>query len=117
MQPRSCARFFPRGDLLQVLDDEIMREFHAIIATYAPATEGMTMTYAEKLISEGLERGRAEGARERACAAVLEVLMARGLPISATQQARVEACTDLDTLSRWLRAAATAEVADAIFEA
>ena len=44
--------------------------------------------------SEGLEEGRARGLEEGARYGLLAVLHARGLPITAAEQARVEACRD-----------------------
>lgn len=42
-----------------------MKDLRATVATHAPESEGLTMSCAEKLISEGLEPGRAEGKIER----------------------------------------------------
>ena len=122
--------------LLRVLDDETMAAFHGMLSTRAPVAEGLTMTYAEKLISQGLERGLAEGIRqgklegirqgkregirqgdlERAATAVLQVLEARGLAVSDDQRARISACDDVEQLSRWLIAAATADSTADVFE-
>jgi hypothetical protein len=47
---------------------------------------------------------------------VLAVLDARGLRLARAARERVERCTDLVQLDRWLRRAAVAEKAGDIFE-
>jgi hypothetical protein len=49
-------------------------------------------------------------------AAVLDVLDARGLSIADPQRERVLGCKDLETLTRWLRRAATIDSTAALFE-
>ena len=109
-----------------------MTAFRGMLSTRAPVAEGLTMTYAEKLISQGLERGLAEGIRqgklegirqgkhqgdlERAATAVLQVLEARGLAVSDDQRARISTCEDVEQLSHWLKAAATADSTADVFE-
>ena len=56
-------------------------------------------------------RGEAEGKAE----GVLDVLSARGLPVSEAQRARVLGCTDVAILGRWLRRAVTAATAEEVF--
>ncbi len=48
--------------------------------------------------------------------AVLAFLEARGLPVSDAQRERILATTDLETLDRWIRRAATVPSAEALFE-
>ena len=60
----------------------------------------------------GIAKGEALGRAE----AVLGFLGARGLIVSEQDQARVLACTDSDTLDRWIRKAATITSIDALFE-
>jgi predicted transposase YdaD len=64
---------------------------------------------------EGREEGRAQGETRRAAKDVLTVLAARGIDVSDEARARITGSGDLDTLSRWLRRAATAPSADEIF--
>jgi hypothetical protein len=61
---------------------------------------------------EGKAEGKAEGVRE----ALLAVLAARGLAVSETDRARVEACSDAATLGRWLTRAARATATTEVFE-
>lgn len=61
---------------------------------------------------QSFDRGRAA---EKA-AAVLEFLEARGLSVSADQRERILATKDIETLTRWVRRAATVASADSLFE-
>jgi len=54
----------------------------------------------QKLVEEGELKGRRKGLRD--------VLDARGLVLGAGDEARIDGCTDGDTLDRWLRQAAVA---------
>lgn len=64
--------------------------------------------------AEGLAEGKVEGTVEATAAAVLKILKARGLAVSAAERAKILRCRDLDRLDRWLgravRAASTADV-------
>lgn len=55
----------------------------------------------------GLEEIREEGQRTALRRAIREILSARGIPIDGVAAERIEACADVDTLSGWLRKAAT----------
>jgi hypothetical protein len=68
--------------------------------------------FQSETIRNSIEKGRAA---EKA-ADVLEVLDARGLAVTSEQRDRVLACTDIETLKRWLRAAATVASASELFE-
>jgi hypothetical protein len=61
---------------------------------------------------QSFDRGRAA---EKA-AAVLDVLDARGLAASPAQRERILGTKDLETLTRWVRRAATVATVDALFE-
>jgi flagellar biosynthesis/type III secretory pathway protein FliH len=76
-----------------------------------------------KIREEGLERGREEGlerGREEGLAAarrsLFEILRSRALAVTLDQQARIEACRDVDVLGRWIIRAALAASADAVFD-
>ena len=77
----------------------------------APATEGVMATVAEELIQQGKVQGKAEGRAE----AVLAVLEARGLTVTAEQRAQIVGCQDIVQLDRWLRLAATTDSAADLF--
>ena len=69
----------------------------------------------EKGIGQGIEQGRLEGRLTEARAALRRVLARRQLTPSQDGDARIEACTDLATLERWLdRAVTAASVSDAL---
>jgi hypothetical protein len=61
---------------------------------------------------QSFNRGRATSTS----AAVLAVLDARGLAVSDAQREHITATTDLLTLDRWVRRAATAASVDELFE-
>jgi len=61
---------------------------------------------------QSFDRGRAA---EKA-AAVLDVLEARGLAVTAAQRERILGTKELETLTHWVRRAATVASADALFE-
>lgn len=60
---------------------------------------------------EHFGRGKAEGEAD----AIMLVLQARGLPITAEQQARISGCTDLNQLKRWVSRAAVVDATDDLF--
>ena len=64
---------------------------------------------------EGLAEGLAEGARSARVAALLAILDARGLAVSAAEEATIRACTDDAALTRWIRKAATAATVAEVF--
>lgn len=87
----------------------------------ASSSEGFMATVAEQWVAQGIAKGKAEGeakgeAKGKA-QAVLSVLEARGLAVSAAQRARVLDCVDLVRLEGWLRKAVTAETAAELFAA
>lgn len=74
----------------------------------------------EKFLSDSqrhsFEKGRAEGRAAEKAADVLAVLEARGFAVTDAQRERIIGCSDLDTLTRWLRQAVTIASADKLFE-
>jgi hypothetical protein len=60
---------------------------------------------------QSFDKGRASEKR----ADVLAVLEARGKSVTDAQRARIEACSDMAQLDRWLRLAATVTTADELF--
>lgn len=67
-------------------------------------------------LEEGHRTGRAEGAEEGVRAALRTVLSARGLELSPGQARRIDACADVDQLTRWLELSATASSLDEVLE-
>jgi hypothetical protein len=70
----------------------------------------------QQSFERGRTEGRTEGQTEAKSASVFAVLEARGLPISPAQRERILATTDLATLDRWIRRAATVSDVDALFD-
>jgi flagellar biosynthesis/type III secretory pathway protein FliH len=69
----------------------------------------------EQGIEQGIKQGRMEGRLTEARAALRRVLARRQLTSSQDDHARIEACTNLATLARWLDRAITAvSVSDAL---
>jgi predicted transposase YdaD len=92
-------------------------------------SEGLMATVAEQWVAQGVAKGMAEGeakgmaegeakgeAKGKA-QAVLSVLEARGLSVTAAQRAKVLGCTDLAQLEAWVRQAVTAKTTAALFSA
>jgi hypothetical protein len=63
----------------------------------------------------GFARGESAGIAKGKAAAVLAVLSARGLPVSSEARARIEACTDVAVLDRWISRAATVASTEEVF--
>jgi hypothetical protein len=61
---------------------------------------------------QGQEAGREKGAIDSTRAAVLRVLTRRSLPLTPAHRERLDDCTDLSTLERWLDLAVVATSAD-----
>jgi predicted transposase/invertase (TIGR01784 family) len=62
--------------------------------------------------AQGIVMGRVEGVRQEKRAAIVRVLVRRGLALSDAARARIDACVDVDTLDRWFDAALVAPDAD-----
>lgn len=65
--------------------------------------------------AEGEARGEARGEVKGEARALLLVLRARGVPVSAEVEARIMECTDLERLSVWVERAAFVETAEELF--
>lgn len=63
----------------------------------------------------GLAKGEAAGLAKGKAEGVLDLLTARGLPVSDELRHRLQECRDLETLRRWLIRAATAGSAAEVF--
>jgi predicted transposase YdaD len=66
----------------------------------------------ERGLARGLERGLARGEVN----AILTVLDARGIAITDEARARIENCSDLVQLEKWIRLAAIAQSVDELFD-
>ena len=69
----------------------------------------------EELIEKGHKKGHEEGRLLQARAAVRRIVALRKLTLRPADEARIDACTDLATLDRWLEQATAAQsVAEAL---
>ena len=74
-----------------------------------------TYPYQSKLLADRRAEGKVEGKVEGEADALLTVIEARGLPITASQRRQIEDCKDLNRLKFWLKRVATApSVADIV---
>jgi hypothetical protein len=64
--------------------------------------------------TEGRTEGEARGELHGRAASILAILEARAIPVPADVRDEILACTDLPTLERWLRRAATLKRARAV---
>ena len=89
-----------------------------IVLTALPAAAQRRM---EELMATGTYEYQSDFARryygEGRTEAVLEVLGARGIPVTEADRVRIVGCTDLDQIAVWLRRVATAESVDELFTA
>jgi len=80
----------------------------------------VVMTEGERLIQQGEFRGRKEGRKEGEtkgrAASVVAVLTARGIQVSNEYRTRIESCTDIPTLDRWIVRSATVSSVDEVFD-
>jgi hypothetical protein len=63
---------------------------------------------------QGWEEGRLQGRAEGVAEAILKILEARGLPVSAAQKDEILRCHDLGRLDRWLSRAALVSSAEEV---
>ena len=65
--------------------------------------------FQQEVYRQGMSQGKADD--------VLDVLTAKGIPVSDAVRNRIRSCADLDTLHRWLIRAVSATTVDEIFKA
>jgi hypothetical protein len=93
-----------------VVSETVREELEQLMKTVIkdPFIDGLI----EEGLTRGVERGIQQGKVEGEADAILRVLDARGLKITAAQREHILACTDLKQLQEWItRAATTATVA------
>src|SRR5512140_1503442 len=98
----SSAQEDLRSYVFPKTDDPVVRARQRMIAEWAVES---SPEMRDKLVGEGRTEGRTEGRMEgrmeEARSSLRHVLALRGLATSAEQEARIDACDDLDTLRRW----------------
>ncbi len=110
----------------EAADEVIMTELQRMMAQ----VRAETMTEAQRMVAQ--ERAEAQrmvaqerAARERAeqevresrGRAVLAILRARGLAVSDEQREKIQSCSDVNTLDRWLERAAVVQSAEEVVDA
>ena len=83
-------------------DDPVVRARQRMIAEWAvESSPEMRDELVGEGRMEGRVEGRVEGRMEEARSSLRHVLARRGLALSAEEEARIDACGNLDTLRRW----------------
>jgi hypothetical protein len=87
----------------------------ALEGLMASGTYEFQSEFAKKHQAKGRAEGVAEGEAKGRAEALLDVLEARGLPVSDEARARILACTDAAQLAAWVRSAVTVASVDELF--
>jgi hypothetical protein len=108
-----------REDLLwrfgKVEDPEIEARRQRILEVLLEASPQTKQQLIEQGLEQGLEQGQLAGQLIATRDSLRQVLVHRQLTPSQDEDARIEACTDIATLKRWLdRAFTAASVSDAL---
>ncbi|GHC74965.1 hypothetical protein GCM10007079_09680 [Nocardiopsis terrae] len=72
--------------------------------------------FARKYVGIGREEGREEGRVVEATRNVVSILQARGFSLPEATRERIESCTDLETLEKWVPLAVTADRPEDLFD-
>jgi hypothetical protein len=108
----SAARESLQSYVFPKTDDPVIRARQRMIAEWALES---APDVREAVLAQGRREGVDEGRLDDARSSLRDILTVRGLVLSADDEARVDACTDLDTLRRWRRqAVVAATTADAL---
>jgi hypothetical protein len=81
----------------------------------SPERREFQSEFARKYVAVGRAEGEAKGKAEGEAHAVLAVLEARRLAVSAEVRERIMACTDLGVLEAWIRRAVTVASVEDLF--
>ena len=106
----------PRGvlysDLILTACGDAARS--ALEAMMSEGTYEYQTEWAKEQIAR-MDQARAEGQGEGQVRALLTVLEGRGLSVSHDERARIETCTDLAQLDRWLRKVGVVAITSELF--
>ncbi|MFI6299611.1 hypothetical protein ACIBEJ_49010 [Nonomuraea sp. NPDC050790] len=86
------------------LTGDAQKEMERLMATKSYLYQG---EYAQSISVAAEARGEAK--------AVIKILQARGIPVTDQQQERIQACSDADTLDRWVKRVISVTTADELF--
>jgi len=100
--------------LLAVLGDAVRSTIEMQMKDWKPRSEWGKRFLAD-VKNDARTAGLADGRAEDRAASIVELLEVRGIPVDPPLRQRITACRDYDLLTRWLRRAATATVAEEVF--
>ena len=111
LSPDDAKKYYEPG--LRMSPEIVRNALEHLMATkYEEPFSKLGLSY----YGQGREEGREEGLVAGERGTVLMVLKARGLPVSDSQRARVDACDDLAVLKAWAEGALTAATVDDLFK-
>jgi hypothetical protein len=114
LSPDDAKKYYEYG--LRMSPEIVRNALEQLMATkYNEPFSKLGLSYYGQGRDEGREEGREEGLVAGERGTVLMVLKARGLPVSDSQRARIDACDDLGALKAWAEAALTAATVDDLF--
>ena len=120
-----------RQDVLAVLPhaflplgaNEFDQYYHLVEAALPAAAQryledlmATTYEFKSEFARKHVNQGRAEGRAEGRALAVIDVLEARDIKVSAEDRARITACQDIEQLTAWVRRATTVASAEELFQ-
>ena len=95
---------------------ELVEAAREAVGNDKPEVVKMGLTLGERLLRDGRREGRVEGRLAEARASVRRVLARRELAPTPEQERRIDECTDLGALGRWLDAAIVATSAAEVLD-
>lgn len=106
-------RTFYYDYVLSGLNEAARKELEGLMAV---GTYEWQSDFAREYVGIGREEGREEGAALGVARSVIAILETRGFTPTTELRERVEACTDLQTLDHWLRAALRVDRPEDLFD-
>lgn len=112
------------GHALATLDGEMVALYSALVQAALPEAARRVLEdsmfnlideHPSEAIRKVLQHGRSEGRVEGRAESVLAVLDARGIAVPDDVRERIAACTDVEQLDIWVRAAVTVASAEDLF--
>jgi hypothetical protein len=100
------------GDAPQYLEYAYNMAAHAVRRLLEELVSSTSWPVYTPFAKQHFGRGKAEGRTEEGVHAVLTVLESRGIEISESARARINACTDLQEIHAWLKKAAFVQAVD-----
>ena len=111
LSPDEAKKYYEYG--LRMSPEIVRNALEHLMATkYNEPFSKLGLSY----YGQGREEGREEGLVAGERGTVFMVLKARGLQVSESQRARIDACDDLATLKEWAEAALSAATANDLFK-